>query len=288
MSQQWSLVPTTFSEARQFAELMAQSDLVPKDYRGRPGNVLVAVAMGHEIGLSPMQSIQNISVINGRPSLWGDAMLAVCAAHPSCEDIRETFDESTETATCEVRRKGRSPVVRTFARTDAERAGLWGKQGPWQQYPRRMLQMRARAFALRDSFADVLRGLQSAEEQGDVPVIERAAGRSETPRASVASRAAIVSVTSPDETRSPNTAGEASTASPAVEVSSAPEPDGGQTLAGLVARMERAATEQDVRLIASEYASRLPSIDRDVAREVYREQLARVRAVAPAQPPSDE
>lgn len=61
------------------------------------------------------------------------------------------------------------PVERTFSEAAARRANLWGKSGPWQQYPERMLQMRARAFALRDVFCDVLRGLGSAEEQGDIP-----------------------------------------------------------------------------------------------------------------------
>ena len=50
---------------------------------------------------------------------------------------------------------------------DAKRAGLWTKAGPWQTYPRRMLQMRARSFALRDAFPDVLKGLISVEEALD-------------------------------------------------------------------------------------------------------------------------
>src|SRR5690606_6210149 len=59
------------------------------------------------------------------------------------------------------------PIKATFSVADAKKAGLWGKQGPWQQYPKRMLSMRARAFALRDGFADVLRGLGIAEEVQD-------------------------------------------------------------------------------------------------------------------------
>ena len=59
-------------------------------------------------------------------------------------------------------------MVREFSMQDAKQAGLTGKQGPWSQYPRRMLQMRARAFALRDVFADVLRGVHVAEEAQDI------------------------------------------------------------------------------------------------------------------------
>ena len=163
----FTLQPRDFREALEFGKLMASSDMVPKDYRGKPANVLVAVQMGREIGLSPVQAIQNIAVINGRPSLWGDAMLAVVKAHRLCRGVFEEFDDDTMTASCRVRRQGDADTVRTFSMEDAQRAGLWGKQGPWTQYPKRMLQMRARAFALRDAFPDALRGLSCAEEVED-------------------------------------------------------------------------------------------------------------------------
>src|SRR3546814_4979258 len=55
---------------------------------------------------------------------------------------------------------------------DAKKAGRAGKQGPWSQYPQRMRQMRARAWAMRDGFADVLKGIGIAEEVRDFPVVE--------------------------------------------------------------------------------------------------------------------
>jgi hypothetical protein len=123
--------------------------------------------MGLEVGLSPMQSIQNIAVINGRPSIWGDSMLALCQNHRDFESIDEN-QSTNEKGVCIVKRRGMEPQTRTFTVDDAKKAGLWGKQGPWQTSPARMLKLRARAFALRDTFADALRGLQSAEEQRDV------------------------------------------------------------------------------------------------------------------------
>lgn len=169
-SGKFSLVPATFAEAMQFAELIASSDLAPKDYRGKPANVIVAVQMGANVGLDPMQAIQNISVINGRASLWGDAMLAVCTMHRAWRGIEETYDRATGISKCVVRRANCAPVERTFSVDDAKTAGLWGKAGPWTNYPKRMLQMRARSFALRDSFPDALRGLSSAEEVEDYAV----------------------------------------------------------------------------------------------------------------------
>ncbi len=165
----FSLTPQNMNEAMQLSEMMANSDMVPKDFKGRPGNVLVAVQMGAEVGLPPMQAIQNIAVINGRPALWGDAVKAVVLASPLCEKFEESFNDTSMTAQVLVKRKGHAERIITFSQADAQAAGLWGKQGPWKQYPKRMLAMRARGFAARDEFADVLKGLSVAEEAQDIP-----------------------------------------------------------------------------------------------------------------------
>lgn len=164
--------PVTLDEAMKFSEMLARSTMVPRAYQGKPEDVLVACQWGREIGLAPMQALQNIAVINGKPSVYGDAAMALVQASPVCEDIEEYFEgEGTPNpvAVCVAHRKGRKPVKATFSVEDAKRAGLWGKQGPWQAYPKRMMQMRARGFALRDAFPDVLKGLITAEEAQDYP-----------------------------------------------------------------------------------------------------------------------
>lgn len=166
------LQPSSFNELLHFSKMAAASDLMPKDYRGKPENIMIAVQMGSELGLAPMQAIQNIAVINGRPSIWGDAMLALVRGSGLCSGIKENFEGSEDNyrAVCIAKRRDGDEVRSEFSVGDAKRAGLWGKQGPWQQYPKRMLQMRARGFALRDAFPDVLRGLISREEASDTPV----------------------------------------------------------------------------------------------------------------------
>lgn len=163
----FSLAPQSLDEAMRFADILSKSSIVPKDYQGSPGNILVAVQWGAELGLPPLQAMQNIAVINGRPAIWGDAVIAIVRASGLLEAITE--DISQDAATCTVKRRGEPEVSRTFSTEDAKRAGLLGKQGPWQQYPKRMLQMRARAWALRDVFPDVLRGVHVGEEAQDMP-----------------------------------------------------------------------------------------------------------------------
>lgn len=131
-----------------------------------PEVALVMLQAGLELGLTPIWSLTNIMVVNGKPAVWGDALLGLVLAHPDCVDVIETMD-GDDSASCEVQRKGRLPVKRTFTMADAKKAGLVGKSGPWTQYPKRMLQMRARSWACRDSFADALRGLGVAEELRD-------------------------------------------------------------------------------------------------------------------------
>lgn len=164
-----TFAPTTLTEAREFGRMVAGSSFAPAQYKGKPEDIVIAIQMGMELGLAPMQALQNIAVVNGRPSLWGDAALAVCRAHPECEDVVEAYDADSQTATCTVKRRGCEPTVRMFSAGDAKLAKLWGKQGPWTQYPQRMLQMRARGFALRDAFPDALRGLITREEAQDYP-----------------------------------------------------------------------------------------------------------------------
>ncbi len=167
VSQPFGSLPATQGQALKLAEFYAQSGTVPKDYIGRPGNILVAMEFGAEIGLKPLASLQNVAVINGRPSLWGDALLGLVLAHKDNQGVEESFDITTNTATCLVKRKGRKDITWTFSFADATAAGI--RNNPvWKNYPRRMAQMRARGFAIRDMWADVLKGLGSAEEQRDI------------------------------------------------------------------------------------------------------------------------
>ena len=181
---QRGLVLRSLDDMYRFARYVAASGLAPKGLE-KPEAILVALQYGFELGLSPAQALQNIAVINGRPSLWGDTMLALCMANPAWdhEVFHEWFEGKPGTeqyrACCRVGRKGRKePVVREFSVAQAKKAGLLGKPGPWQQFPERMLQMRARSWALRDAFPDVLRGCLAAEELIGVsqPVESRPAG----------------------------------------------------------------------------------------------------------------
>ena len=173
-----SLAPKNIEQAFQLAGAFAKTELVPKGYRGKPEAIVVAWQFGAEIGLQPMQALQSIAEINGIPAIFGDAAIALCKGSPHW--IEEDYSESWNgepfnddfKAVCTVRRRDGKPVTREFTVADAKLAGLWKKSGPWTNYPKRMLQMRARAWALRDVFPDVLKGLYFVEEARDIPLAD--------------------------------------------------------------------------------------------------------------------
>ncbi len=165
-----ALLPANFEQVLRFAELVKDTEFVPKDFRGRPGHIVAAITYGAELGLSPMQALNSMACINGRPALFGDGLLATCMGHPQWAGMDESIsgDGDKRTAQCTVRRTGGSIVVRTVSMADTKRAGLASKP-IWGQYPDRMMQMRARGFALRDAFADALKGIVSQAEADDIP-----------------------------------------------------------------------------------------------------------------------
>lgn len=158
-----ALVPQSLDEAFRVSQAIAASGLAPRGLE-KPEQIMVAIMAGAELGFAPFQSLQSFAVVNGRPTLWGDGLVAVVRRN-GCT-IREWHED--DTAFCEVKRPDTGEtILRSFSQADAAKAGLSGKTGPWQQYPQRMRAMRARAWAVRDGCADMLRGFQVAEEVQD-------------------------------------------------------------------------------------------------------------------------
>lgn len=161
-----AMIPTDVDQAYRMAQALARSSMTPKSYNNDPDRIFVGIIAGAEVGLAPFQALQSIAVIGNNPAIWGDGALALVQGSGLLVDMEETDDGHT--ATCRLTRKGReTEIVRTFSMDDAKKAGLQGKSGPWTQYPQRMRQMRARAWAMRDGFADVLKGIGIAEEVKD-------------------------------------------------------------------------------------------------------------------------
>lgn len=166
----------TFEDAYRFATAVAKSKLAPKGLETAE-QILIALQAGLELGFSPMRALSAVAVVNGRPSLMGEAALAkirqsgVCKLGPT---ITTRGEGDKLTGVVRFQRDGMSePLEVTFSVADAKRAGLWGKSGPWTQYPTTMLEWRAVARTAKLYFSDILLGLVIAEEAQDYPQQER-------------------------------------------------------------------------------------------------------------------
>lgn len=180
----FTLAPKNITELTEYAKMIAASAFCPKELQGKPGDVAIVIQMGAEFGIPPLQALGGIALINGRATMWGDLVIALVEHSHLLLQKRETWDAATQTARCELWRKGKpEPISRTFSMDDAKRAKQtrWDKntnqrvtealadKDTYKSYPQRMCQMRARSWALRDEFADVLKGLWVREEVEDFP-----------------------------------------------------------------------------------------------------------------------
>jgi hypothetical protein len=179
--------PRSLNEVAQVADAIMRAGLVPSSYEVKLGTqeqkeretksrLMVGIMQGLEVGFGPITALKTIAVINNRPSIWGDGAVALAQRSGAVEWVKQTYtgEESSDdwTATYTIKRRGQpDPYVGTFSVRDAKRAHLWmnASKKPWIEYPQRMLMARARAYALRDGFADCLMGLSIAEEVQDLP-----------------------------------------------------------------------------------------------------------------------
>ena len=157
-SSSFSLLP----QALALADQIAKTDFVPKAMRGNPGAIVACVLSGNELGIGPMQSLQKIHVIEGRPAMAAELMRALIlgAGHDLWVE-----DQTSTKCTIAGQRAGSTHVTRvTWTIDDAKRANLAGKP-VWRSYPRAMLLARATAEIARMVFPDVLAGLSYASEE---------------------------------------------------------------------------------------------------------------------------
>jgi hypothetical protein len=163
------IILQTMEDMWRFSQYVAVSGLAPKGME-RPESIMVAIQMGAEVGMSPMQALQSIAVINNRPGIFGDAALALIRGSGELEKYSQhtSGEGDGRKSVVKVTRRGQEEMIGEFSVADAKKAGLWGKAGPWTQYPDRMLLFRARGFVLRDAFGDVLKGIRTTEELGDI------------------------------------------------------------------------------------------------------------------------
>jgi hypothetical protein len=160
----------TFNDLWNFAGVAVKSRLVPASIT-TVEQVTLIIQAGMELGLGPMAALQNMYIVNNRPTLYGEIGIGLCRASGLMtafdQGFTGAFPDPTFTAWCEVVRLGEKPLRKEFSIADAKYAGLWDTNN-WKKYPKDMLMWKATWRALRSGFADILKGVQGYEDMDQV------------------------------------------------------------------------------------------------------------------------
>jgi len=163
-----ALMPQGVSEKLQMAELLAKSGLLPNSLNTKE-KVYVALQWGHELGLSPMSSVNNVIPINGKPTLSVDIMHALVRGNPEYGGI-EWKQRCADKAEVVITRNMPNGITEKFTgyfdTNLAQKAGLSDKDN-YKKYPDRMMRARALSRACKEAFPDVLAGIYTEEEAID-------------------------------------------------------------------------------------------------------------------------
>lgn len=161
-----SLEPRTLDQLKAFADTFAMAQLLPSHLRGKPADLAITVMYGRELGLTPVQAIQDIFVIEGKPGVSAGLAIAKVKSSPVCDYFIQV-ESTDQKATYETHRKGEpQPVRLTFTLEDAKRAELADKKN-WKRFPAAMLRNRAAMQLARDVYPDVVRNIYDRDEVED-------------------------------------------------------------------------------------------------------------------------
>jgi len=161
-----SIEPTNLGELQTLAKAAAASRFFGA---ANPEQALIIMMAGKDLGLSYTQALRAFHVIEGRPALSADGMVAVCLGRPDICEYFRVVESDDRHATVETRRVGNPPRRLTFTIEEAQRAGLIKEKGNWAKWPGRMCVARAKSFLAREEYADLLMGLYDPEELKDSP-----------------------------------------------------------------------------------------------------------------------
>lgn len=165
------IVPKTFDEVQSMATVLATSELLPLALRKKPADVAMTIMTGQELGLSPMASIRMIHIIEGKPSLSADAMVAIVLASGKAEFFRPSHSDE-KSCTYETVRKGEGALQKvTWTLENAKAAGLYPAKDNWRLHTRQMLAARAKAELARAVYPDVMAGVFASDEIEHSPYV---------------------------------------------------------------------------------------------------------------------
>lgn len=153
---------TDWPVMREQAEVLIKTGFLPQSIKSAEQAVAVMMT-GAELGIGPMAALQTINVIQGKPTISPQLMLALINRSGHMEDMK--IEANAKGAICMMKRKGRIPHTVKFGEEEAKALGLFSKDN-YKKQPATMFQWRAVAMCARVVFPDVILGLYTPDEMG--------------------------------------------------------------------------------------------------------------------------
>jgi hypothetical protein len=161
--------PERYAVLERMAATLLASGMLPQILK-QPAQVIAIMLKSYELGVPPMEGLSGIAVIQGKPTVSPQLMLALIER--SGAGSITILEREAHQSVVEAHRRGRKPVVFLFTFEDAKKLGLAGKDNYLKQ-PAVMLQWRNVAAAARAVFPDVISGLYTPDEMGvDIQILE--------------------------------------------------------------------------------------------------------------------
>lgn len=161
--------------AKQLADALCTTDMVPQVYKGKPGNGAAAMLYGAELGLNPIQSLQNVFVVHGQPAIYARTAVALVKRHGVIVETLESEDERVTVRATDTR-TGQTEES-TWTPERATKAG-YTRNEKYKSEPRAMLYAKAAMEVCRRIAPDVLLGVPYSTEE--LKLEERQARRVES------------------------------------------------------------------------------------------------------------
>ena len=169
--------PITMEKMMEMANMLAKSTIVPVEYRNRPENVFLSLDMANRLGMSPMSIMNNMYVVNGKPSFSGSFVSALIKSTPLFSDVELVWvgEQGKPSYGAYVRaietRTGRELKGATVTLEMAKMEG-WDRNVKWKSMSELMISYRAFSFFGRVHASELLNGVYSTEEMEDLRVLK--------------------------------------------------------------------------------------------------------------------
>ena len=162
-----------FIMAMQMAKALASSTIVPATFQKNDANCLIAIEQAQRLRVSPLMVMQNLYVIQGRPS-WSSKFLIAAINNSGKFDMELQFEETKDkdgkpySCLAWTTKNGRRVEGMTVDMEMAKAEGWLGKNGSkWKTMPQLMLRYRAASFFSSLNCPELTMGLYTKEEMQD-------------------------------------------------------------------------------------------------------------------------